>query len=169
MNQTVLVLGGARSGKSRRALELCRDAAERVFIATAEAGDDEMKDRIDHHRAERGPDWSVIEEPLDLPAILAAHAAPGRVLLVDCLTLWLSNLMFAGRDVEAECDALVAALSKAEGGVVLVSNEIGLGLVPDTALGRRFRDAQGRLNQAVAKAADRVEFVAAGLPLVMKG
>ncbi len=164
-----LVLGGARSGKSAHAEGLVEAAgASGIYLATAEAGDDEMARRIGAHRARRGPSWLTVEEPLELAAALACHAAAGRPVLVDCLTLWLSNLMAAGRDVARERAGLVAALSALPGPVVLVSNEVGLGLVPETPLGRAFRDDAGRLNQAVAAAADRVVFVAAGIPLTLK-
>jgi adenosylcobinamide kinase / adenosylcobinamide-phosphate guanylyltransferase len=162
-----LILGGARSGKSARALALARPP--RVFVATAQALDDEMAERIARHRAEREGDWTVAEAPLDLLGALRAHAGDGVCLLADCLTLWLTNLMMAERDLEAEGDALAAALPGLPGKVILVSNEIGMGLAPMNAMGRAFRDAQGRLNQKIAVAADRVEFVAAGLPLVLKG
>ncbi|MFN3260913.1 MAG: bifunctional adenosylcobinamide kinase/adenosylcobinamide-phosphate guanylyltransferase [Pikeienuella sp.] len=164
MPEITLILGGARSGKSARALALA--APPRAFIATAEAGDGEMAQRIARHKAERGEDWALIEAPLDLPAALAE--AGGRTALVDCLTLWLSNLMAAGREPEAETARLIAALRAAQAPVILVSNEIGLGLVPMEPLSRRFRDEQGRLNQRIAAAADRVEFVAAGLPIRLK-
>ncbi|SET58711.1 bifunctional adenosylcobinamide kinase/adenosylcobinamide-phosphate guanylyltransferase [Oceanicella actignis] len=166
MARVALILGGARSGKSARALALTRPP--RVFLATAQALDEEMAARIAAHRAERGPDWTVVEEPLELTRALAAHAAEGRCVLVDCLTLWLSNLMAAGRDPEAEAAALAAALPALPGEIVFVSNEVGMGLAPMNALGRAFRDAQGRLNQTIAAVADRVEFVAAGLPLTLK-
>lgn len=164
MPEITLILGGARSGKSARALALA--APPRAFIATAEAGDGEMAERIARHKAERGEDWALIEAPLDLPAALAE--AGGRTALVDCLTLWLANLMAAGREPEAETARLIAALREARAPAILVSNEIGLGLVPMEPLSRRFRDEQGRLNQRIAAAADRVEFVAAGLPLRLK-
>jgi len=168
-----LVLGGARSGKTGRAQGWAEALGRaRLYLATGQAFDAEMAERIARHRAERGEGWSTLEEPLDLPAALAsACAAPGApdVLLVDCLTLWLSNLMHHGRDPEAETAALLAALAGASRPVILVSNELGLGLVPETPLGRAFRDAQGRLNQAVAAAVPDVVFVAAGLPLVLKG
>lgn len=164
MGEVTLILGGARSGKTARALTLTQ--APRVYVATAEAGDGEMAERIAAHKAERGEDWDLIEAPLDLPAALA-EAGP-RAALVDCLTLWLANLTAADRDVEAETTALLAAAASAEAPVIFVSNEIGLGLVPMEPLSRRFRDAQGRLNQRVAATADRVEFVAAGLPLRLK-
>jgi adenosylcobinamide kinase / adenosylcobinamide-phosphate guanylyltransferase len=165
-----LVLGGARSGKSRHAEALARATnLGRIYIATAEAFDDEMRARIAQHRTDRASDgWTTVEAPLDLPAALAANAAPDAVLLIDCLTLWLTNVMLADRDIaEAEL-SLRAALAAAVGPVVLVSNEVGMGIVPETPLGRRFRDAQGRLNQSVAALADHVVFVAAGLPLTLK-
>jgi adenosylcobinamide kinase/adenosylcobinamide-phosphate guanylyltransferase len=166
---TTLVLGGARSGKSSHAEDLILGSGlEPHYVATGSAGDDEMAERIAHHRARRGPAWTTHEEQHDLVGALRAVAAPDRAVLVDCLTLWLSNLMFAERDIEAETAALCDLLAVLPGPVVLVSNEVGLGLVPETPLGRRFRDAQGRLNQAVAAAVPRVVFVAAGLPLILK-
>jgi adenosylcobinamide kinase/adenosylcobinamide-phosphate guanylyltransferase len=173
-SQLTLVLGGARSGKSSRALSLAETqraeaGARLVFIATAEAGDDEMVRRIAAHRAGRPAHWTIVEEPLALARALKDHAQADSAVVVDCLTLWLSNLLLAERDLEAETAALESALADAKGSVWLVSNEVGLGLVPETPLGRSFRDAQGRLNQRMAACADRVEFVAAGLPLVLKG
>ncbi len=164
-----LVLGGARSGKSRYAERLIETgAACGTYCATAQAKDAEMTARIAAHRARRGPFWCTVEEPLALAPLIGAEARCERPLLVDCLTLWLSNAMLAGRLVEAEAAALCAALRQAAGPVVLVANEVGMGLVPETSLGRRFRDAAGRLNQEVAALADRVVFVAAGLPVVLK-
>ena len=166
---TTLILGGARSGKSRHAETLAEASGlELVYVATGQGGDSEMAERIARHKARRGPLWRTIEEPLDLAGVLHRETREGRVLLVDCLTLWLTNVMLGERDVEAESDRLVAAIEAAAGPVVFVSNEIGLGLVPETALGRAFRDAQGRLNQAVAAAVPHVIFVAAGLPLTLK-
>lgn len=168
-HRRVLVLGGARSGKSRTALELAEAAsAARVLIATAQALDEEMEERIAHHRAGRDPSWQTQEAPLDLVSALRTHAGPGRVLLVDCLTLWLSNLLMAGRDPARDVDALVETLTDIAGPVVLVSNEVGQGIVPATALGRSFRDHQGRLNQRVAEACDAVVLVAAGCPVLLK-
>ncbi len=164
-----LVLGGARSGKSRHAECLIESAAGGgTYCATAAAGDAEMAARIAAHRARRGPFWRTVEEKLALAPVIAAEATPDRPLLIDCLTLWLSNLMLAGQPVGDDAAALCAALRLAAGPVVLVANEVGMGLVPETPLGRRFRDAAGRLNQQVAALADRVVFVAAGLPLVLK-
>ena len=169
MRKTLLVLGGARSGKSTFAeARVATSGLAQVYLATATAGDAEMAERIARHRARRGPAWRVVEEPLDLIDALDRSAARESAVLVDCLTLWLSNLMHAGRDVDHEAARLVAWLATAPGHVVLVSNEVGLGLVPETALGRSFRDAQGRLNQQVAAAAAEVAFVAAGLPLWLK-
>jgi len=161
------VLGGARAGKSTYAERLATESGLPVcYIATAAAGDDEMAARIAAHRAARDPAWTTIEAPLDIAAALAAE--PERLALVDCLTLWLSNLMLGGHDVEAATAALLAALARRATPVILVANEVGLGIVPDNPLARAYRDAHGRLNQRVATAADRVLFIAAGLPLVLK-
>jgi adenosylcobinamide kinase / adenosylcobinamide-phosphate guanylyltransferase len=166
---TTLVLGGARSGKSAFAERMIADSnLAPVYLATATAGDEEMKDRIAHHRSRRGPDWTTVEEPLALIDALAQVSQPRRAVLVDCLTLWLSNLMLAGRDPDVEAKRLAEFLGVVAHPVVLVSNEVGLGLVPETRLGRDFRDAQGRLNQMVASVVPNVVFVAAGLPLWLK-
>jgi adenosylcobinamide kinase / adenosylcobinamide-phosphate guanylyltransferase len=163
-----LVLGGARSGKSRYAEGLITAVAPPwLYLATAQPRDAEMAARIAEHRARRGAGWTLVEAPLELAAAVAAHGS-GRPLLVDCLTLWLSNVMLAGYDVEDACRRLTRALGDAAGPMVLVSNEVGLGVVPDNALARSFRDSQGRLNQEVAALADRVVLMAAGLPLTLK-
>jgi adenosylcobinamide kinase/adenosylcobinamide-phosphate guanylyltransferase len=166
---TTLVLGGARSGKSAFAEKLVGDSGlAKVYLATATPGDDEMRLRIAQHRTQRGEGWTTVEEPLALVDALTREVTHGRAVLVDCLTLWLSNLMLAGRDPEIEARRLTRFLDVAKYPVVLVSNEVGLGLVPDTPLGRRFRDAQGRLNQIVAALLPNVVFIAAGLPLWLK-
>ncbi len=164
-----LIIGGARSGKSRFAEGLVAASARpRRYVATAEAWDDEMRDRIARHRTDRGPAWTTVEAPHDLsPALAAAPAA--EVVLVDCATLWLTNRMLAGADLTAEADALLDALVACAAPVVVVSNEVGQGIVPDNALARAFRDEQGRLNQRLAGQADLVIAVIAGLPLVLKG
>ncbi len=164
-----LVLGGARAGKSAFAEGLARAWERRVYLATAVITDDEMAERIASHRARRGADWRTVEEPLELVAAVRRESAPGAGLLVDCLTVWLGNLMHHGRDVEAACEALLQSLACAAGPVVLVANEVGLGIVPDNAMARAFRDHAGRLNQAVARVAERVYFVSAGIPLTLKG
>ena len=170
LSPVTLVLGGARSGKSRYAERLIEAAAARgVYCATGEAKDEEMARRIADHRARRGVFWRTVEAPLALPAAIAAASAEDTPVLVDCLTLWLSNLFCAGAPVEERIAGLVAALSGMPGPVVLVANEVGLGLVPETPLGRQFRDAAGALNQRVAALAGRVVFLAAGLPLALKG
>jgi len=163
-----LVLGGARSGKSRHAESLVTAFPPPwTYVATAEPLDDEMRARIAEHRARRGADWRSIEVPRDLAGALAENSQGGAVL-VDCLTLWLSNLMLADADVAAESDRLEAALTQVAGPLFVVSNEVGFGIVPDNALARRFRDAQGRLNQQVAAIADSVLLMVAGLPLKVK-
>ena len=163
--RVTLVLGGARSGKSAYAERL---AAGGVYLATAAAGDAEMSDRIEKHKARRGSRWTTVEEPLDIARVLAEHAAPERPVVIDCLTLWLSNLMAARRDWSAAVDALVAMLPKLKGPVVLVSNEVGLGVVPANALARAFADASGVMHQRIAAAADRVVFMTAGLASILK-
>jgi adenosylcobinamide kinase/adenosylcobinamide-phosphate guanylyltransferase len=169
-----LVLGGARSGKSTYAEKLVTGtlfgASPRpaVYIATAEAGDVEMATRIMAHRARRGVGWTTLEEPIKLAEALDGAQTYRQPVLVDCLTLWLSNLMHVGADLDEATDHLLQALDDSASPVVFVSNEVGLGLVPETPLGRSFRDAQGRLNMRVAERADRVILMAAGLPLTMK-
>lgn len=166
-----LILGGARSGKSALAERLASSFDEVVYIATAQALDGEMSERIAHHRARRPAQWACIEEPLALAETLRAQAAPGRCLLVDCLTLWLSNLLGAADESvwERERSALLSALPGLDGTVLLVSNEVGLGVVPMGELTRRYVDEAGRLHQALGQVCERVVFVAAGLPLVLKG
>jgi len=167
-----LILGGARSGKSKRAEQLAAASDLAVtYIATAPhiEGDAAWEARIAYHRQSRPSHWDTLEVPLELCRILPQTAVAGRVVLVDCLTLWLSNLLHAGRCVETEVETLCALLPALPGEVVLVANEVGMGLVPVSKIGRAFRDAHGRLNQAVAAVAARVEFMAAGLPMILKG
>jgi len=163
-----LVLGGARSGKSRYAESLiARLPPPWIYVATAEAGDAEMAERIARHRARRGPNWRTIEATHNLEQVLAACRS--EPVLVDCLTLWLSNLMLANGAVEEEMTRVEKALLAATAPKVVVANEVGYGIVPDHPLGRRFRDAQGVLNQRIAALADYVVLVVAGLPVPLKG
>jgi adenosylcobinamide kinase/adenosylcobinamide-phosphate guanylyltransferase len=166
--QSTLVIGGARSGKSRYAEQLVMSLPPPwTYVATAERTDDEMSARIAEHRARRGGQWQTVEAPLDLAGQL--EAKPDATMLVDCLTLWLSNVMFADRDVDAEMARLEAVIDARKSPLVLVSNEVGSGIVPDNALARKFRDLQGRLNQRIAARAQRVVLVVAGLPMTLKG
>jgi adenosylcobinamide kinase/adenosylcobinamide-phosphate guanylyltransferase len=167
--RSLLVLGGARSGKSAYAQNLAEaHGPERLYLATAAAGDEEMAARIARHQADRGPGWTTLEEPLDIAKALLTNAGAGRVVVVDCLTLWLSNLMLADRDPCPAVTALAEAIRALQGPVILVSNEVGMGLVPDNKLGREFRDWQGRVNREMGAACDAVIFVAAGFPLQLK-
>jgi adenosylcobinamide kinase/adenosylcobinamide-phosphate guanylyltransferase len=167
---TTLVLGGARSGKSAFAERLAAETGLlRHYIATGRAFDEEMRSRIDSHRQSRGSLWTTHEEPLDLVGCLRRVDAAGSVVLVDCLTLWVTNLMLEERDVADEAARLVASLSDLRAAVIFVSNEVGLGIVPDNRMARAFRDHAGRLHQDIAGQARDVYFVAAGLPLKMKG
>jgi len=179
-----LVIGGARSGKSAWAERLAHESELRVtYVATAHALDAEMQRRVDHHRARRPKEWGCIEAPLELATALQAHAAPDACLLVDCLTLWLTNLFYAGKaarqaeaDEAVDCpllagqvEALIDILPGLPGRIVLVSNEVGWGIVPMHPVSRLFADEQGRLNQRIAAVCERVTLVAAGLPLKLKG
>jgi len=167
-----LILGGARSGKSALAERLADGTGtEVIYIATAQAGDAEMAARIAHHRARRPVQWQCVEEPVQLADVLHEHARAHRCLLVDCLTLWLSNVL---GDADAQCferqrERLLGVLPGLPGDVLMVSNEVGLGVVPMGALTRRFVDEAGRLHQSIAAISERVVFVAAGLPLTLKG
>ena len=167
LDPVTLVLGGARSGKSAYAESLVAGPGA-VYLATAEAIDDEMGERIARHRARRGADWTTVETPLDLASALRAHAPGASGVLVDCLTVWLGNLMHAGREIDREAGSLLESLAVSPVPVVLVANEVGLGVVPDNPMARAFRDHAGRLNQALAARAGRVVLVTAGLPLVLK-
>ena len=165
-----LILGGARSGKSALAERLAGESGLAVvYIATATAGDEEMAGRIAHHRSRRPAVWKLVEEPLQLAAALRGSAAPDRCLLVDCLTLWLNNVIANEALFQQERTALLEALPGLPGRVILVSNEVGMGIVPLGELTRRYCDEAGRLHQELAQLCDRVTFVAAGLPLILKG
>ena len=164
-----LVLGGARSGKSRHAEELVETSGLACYyLATGSAGDGEMAARIAAHQARRGEHWTLHEEPLALAATVQLITGDKRAVLVDCLTLWLTNLMLADRDLSVETDGLIAALATCSGPVVLVSNEVGQGVVPMNAMARALVDATGALHQRLAAIADRVDLVTAGLPLTLK-
>jgi adenosylcobinamide kinase/adenosylcobinamide-phosphate guanylyltransferase len=168
-----LIIGGARSGKSSHGEALIEDChsgqgAKPLYIATAEAGDGEMAARIEEHKRRRTDRWETLEEPLEIADALKANGRGGRAILIDCLTLWLANLMGAGRDIGLETARLIGALDDLEGPVVLIANEVGLGIVPDNSLAREFRDRAGELNQAVAARAERVVFMAAGLAMTLK-
>lgn len=170
-----LILGGARSGKSAHAEKLAVQSGKPVtYIATAQVYDDEFARRIAHHRQRRPTEWQLLEEPFHLAAALRRHAAPGHCLLVDCLTLWLAQWICpdcqppATSTWENERQALIDALATLPGEIILVSNEVGMGIVPLGEINRRFQDEQGRVNQAVAAACDRALFIVAGLPLTLK-
>ncbi|KQX19405.1 MULTISPECIES: bifunctional adenosylcobinamide kinase/adenosylcobinamide-phosphate guanylyltransferase [unclassified Sphingomonas] len=167
--RSLLVLGGARSGKSRYAQARAEATGlQRLFVATAQAFDDEMRDRIARHRDDRDAAWQTVETPLDLAGTIVARSRPNIVLLIDCLTLWTTNLILGDHDCRVATAALVEAIGTAEGPLVLVANEVGFGIVPDNALARRFRDEAGIINQRVGAAVDEVQLVAAGLPLKLK-
>jgi adenosylcobinamide kinase/adenosylcobinamide-phosphate guanylyltransferase len=165
-----LVIGAARSGKSRYAESVAQESGlTKLYLATARVLDEEMAARVTRHKLDRGVGWFTVEEPIALAEAIANRAAPDRVILVDCLTLWLTNLMIEGEDIAGHVAALATALERARGPVVLVSNEVGGGIVPDNAMAREFRDLQGRLNQDMAALASHVTLVVAGIPLAIKG
>jgi adenosylcobinamide kinase/adenosylcobinamide-phosphate guanylyltransferase len=168
---THFVLGGARSGKSALAEGLVTASGlAPVYLATGQAFDEEMRARIDEHRERRPPPWRTVEAPLDLVDSIEANASPATAMLIDCLTLWITNLMLADRDVAREGERLAARIAAGLPGLmVLVSNEVGLSIVPENRMARDFRDHAGRLHQRIAAACDEVSFVAAGLPLKLKG
>lgn len=168
----VFVVGGARSGKSRHALLLAsaREGKEKVYVATALSLDEEMSERIEAHRLERGQEWATIEEPVAVAGVVGSAGA-GSVVVIDCLTLWLTNLMQAGLDdakIKEEISILAQACDASPSLVIAVSNEVGLGLVPENALARRFRDLSGWMNQEMASKAKEAWFVASGIPLRLK-
>lgn len=164
-----LITGGARSGKSARAQFLAESQpGELIYLATAQAFDEEMSDRIARHQADRGSRWSTVECPIDLPDAIARESGQDRVLLIDCLTLWTSNILLGEHDFEVASQRLIEILATVSSPVILVSNEVGMGIVPENALARRFRDMAGRLNQDVAAIVDHAELVVAGLCIPIK-
>ena len=166
-----LILGGARAGKSTLAEHLAASSGERVvYVATATAVDEEMRARIRHHRQRRPSGWSTVEEPIHLARVIEKLSAPGQCVLVDCLTLWLSNLLLLPEEKwRQELDSLLESVTQSRGSLILVSNEIGMGIVPMGEVVRRFRDQAGWLHQALAARCDRVVLTVAGLPQVLKG
>ena len=174
MNQKVLIIGGCRSGKSRHALDLALsiEGDKKVFIATCEPRDDEMHLRVANHQKERGDAWRTVEAPLHLAEAILQNAKSGSVVLVDCLTLWINNLMMENEDIQytdQKIADLIEVIQKAEGPVVLVSNEVGTGIVPENKMARAYRDLVGSVNQAAARAVDRVDMVVAGIAVTIKG
>lgn len=170
---TIFVIGGCRSGKSGYALELaeCGTWEKRIFIATCVPGDEEMINRVEKHQQERGGRWKTIEAPVAMPRAISENSSPETVIVVDCLTLWISNLMMAPESKDLLSNAaseLVQSLKGAQGEVILVSNEVGAGIVPENPMAREFRDLAGRVNQAVAACADRVVWMVAGIPVTIK-
>ena len=173
MKKIVLIMGGCRSGKSRYALELASQVAEKnnIFIATLVPGDDEMKARVQRHQKERDQHWKTFEAPISLPEAVKNHGLKGNVVVVDCLTLWLSNLLLENDDpqrIEEQVHDLIQALETAQCSIFLVSNEVGTGIVPENRLARLFRDMAGLANQKVAACADSVVWMVAGIPVLVK-
>lgn len=166
MAELIVITGGTRSGKSRKALSLAAAHAKKLFVATAQAGDEEMRARIERHRSDRGEGWTTVEEPLDLAA--AMRVEPDAVAVVDCMTLWLANAMEAQIEIEPALDAFLAAAAQRSAPVIVVTNEVGLGIVPAFESGRLFRDLAGMINQRIAAAADVVFFMVSGLELRLK-
>ena len=165
----VFILGGAKSGKSAFAVgEAAALPGRKAYVATAQPFDDEMKVRIERHRQERPKDWDTFEEPLDLPGLLLKIKDSHDVILIDCLTIWLTNLMLAEKDILQETESFVSSLTTVGGSIFAVSNEVGFGIVPDNEMARKFRDLAGTLNQRVAAVADQVYLVSAGIPIKIK-
>ena len=167
--KSTLVLGGARSGKSAYAETLCLESGLKpVYLATGRALDDEMNERIELHQSRRGEKWQLVEEPLALVDALRQTPQARQIFLIDCLTLWVTNLMMAEANVMRECAGLKAYIAELSAPVIFVSNEVGLGIIPENKMAREFRDLAGKVNQEIASACDNVYFVAAGLPLTLK-
>ncbi len=174
MNEVIFIIGGCRSGKSSHALQMAEEMPgdRKFYIATCVPQDDEMKQRVAKHQRERSQAWLTIEEPLDLPQAISQNSPKADVLLVDCLTLWLSNLLMETNDeakLEEKISRLIEALKKAICPIILVSNEVGTGIVPENKLARQYRDVTGQANQAVAHRASKVVWMVAGIPVTVKG
>jgi len=168
ISKITFVLGGQRSGKSKYAEQLIEAEGGGMYLATAQAFDNEMKERIGTHQQRRGDNWTTLEEPIQIAGIITRESKPSRPILIDCLTLWLSNLILEQQDIEAETEKLISALQKSLGPVILVSNEVGQGVIPDNALARQFVDCAGVMNRLVAEVAHRVVWVTAGIPNILK-
>jgi adenosylcobinamide kinase/adenosylcobinamide-phosphate guanylyltransferase len=173
VKETILVMGGCRSGKSRNALELAEkiSGSNKIFIATCMPLDDEMKERIDRHKKERDKSWTTIEAPVELPEVINGNSREGDVILVDCLTLWINNILMETEStdiIDDHIQKLIIALKEAKCPIIMVSNEVGAGIVPENRLARLFRDYAGFVNQKVAACADRVIWTVAGIPVVIK-
>ena len=171
VKENIFVVGGCRSGKSRHALELAEQISgvHRIFIATCVPYDEEMKDRVRRHQKDRGSTWTTVDAPVELAAAILEHSQSACVILADCLTLWMSNLLMESEDLETRVEELTTAIHKAKCPVVIVSNEVGTGIVPENALARQFRDAVGLANQRVAACVDKVIWMVAGIPVLVKG
>lgn len=168
-HRATFVFGGARSGKSEFAEQIANTSGlQKIYIATNAVFDPEMSERVGQHRHRRGPSWTTIEEQIDLASVLEKTLAPDSVVLIDCLTLWLSNLTYTEKKISGETERLLAVIKDPAGPCIFVSNEVGMGIVPENKLSRSFRDAQGRLNQDMAAVCGQVVFVAAGQPLLLK-
>ena len=171
VNENIFVLGGCRIGKIRHSLELSEKITDihRVFIATCVPYDDEMKDRVRRHRQDRGSTWTTVDAPVELADAILKQSQNARVILADCLTLWMSNLLMESENLESRVEELTAAINKAQCPVIIVSNEVGTGIVPENALARQYRDAAGFANQKVAACVDKVIWMVAGIPILVKG
>ena len=173
MKKTIFITGGCKSGKSRHALELSEEisTSKRIFIATSMPLDDEMKERIDRHKQERDKSWKTVEAPIELSVAINKNNKNGNVILVDCLTLWINNLLMENKNpdiINQHIDKLICTIKKTKSPIILVSNEVGTGIVPENDLARKFRDLAGLTNQKVAKCADRVIWMVAGIPVSIK-
>jgi adenosylcobinamide kinase / adenosylcobinamide-phosphate guanylyltransferase len=171
VNENIFVVGGCRSGKSRHAQELAEKITDihRVFIATCVPYDEEMKDRVRRHQKDRGSTWTTVDAPVELAEAILKQSQNAQVILADCLTLWMSNLLMESENLESRVEELTVAINKAQCPVIIVSNEVGTGIVPKNALARQYRDAAGFANQKVAACVDKVIWMVAGIPVPVKG